>query len=207
VKPYLLADAETDLRRALDGADALLSQSAGAAVDRLDPHPAHRPGDAALWYVAHGLHVFPCKPSTKVPATRHGVKDATLDDTVVAGWWTAMPTANIGIATGWLLDVLDFDGEGGHASWGEHHGGSWGGLRRVGVASTPRPGGLHIYVPTIGIRGRTKSRAKVYPGVDYRCLGGYVIAPPSVLDDRDRQVAGTYRWIRPLNLDALDHGR
>jgi hypothetical protein len=43
----------------------------------------------------------------------HGVRDATLDEQVVTGWWREYPHANIGLATGHRFDVLDVDGPAG----------------------------------------------------------------------------------------------
>ena len=65
--------------------------------------------DLALKYAARGLRVFPCKPADKVPATVHGVLDATTDATRIEAWWTAYPTCNIGVATGGGLLVVDVD--------------------------------------------------------------------------------------------------
>jgi len=33
----------------------------------------------ALTYASRGWPVFPCKPDQKIPATRHGYRDATTD--------------------------------------------------------------------------------------------------------------------------------
>jgi hypothetical protein len=33
----------------------------------------------ALAYARHGWPVFPCAPGAKIPATRHGFRDATTD--------------------------------------------------------------------------------------------------------------------------------
>jgi hypothetical protein len=66
--------------------------------------------DTALSYAARGWHVFPCKPSSKEPATPHGHKDATLDEAQIRAWWTKSPDANVAIATGPSgLTVLDCD--------------------------------------------------------------------------------------------------
>jgi hypothetical protein len=75
--------------------------------------------EAALSYAGKGYHVFPCKPRSKEPATKHGFKDATRDQETVRRWWSENPNYNIAIATGkesglWVLDV---DGEVGRESY------------------------------------------------------------------------------------------
>src|SRR5215218_9897451 len=92
--------------------------------------------DAALAYAHARLRVFPvhsirngactcggsknCKPGkhpigSLVP---RGVLDASVDAALIKGWWTQVPDANIGIATGSGsgLVVLDVDGCLGEAS-------------------------------------------------------------------------------------------
>ena len=154
---------------------------------------------AALWYAGQGLHVFPLQRHSKKPWPRsHGLDEATTDADRINAWWSKQPGANIGIATGHLVDVIDFDGEKAHAAWG-HHYPTWedAQVHLLGTVSTPRPGGLHIYVTATGA-GNVADLFGDKSGVDYRGIGGYVVAPPSVLDHQDGQVAGSYRWLRPL---------
>ena len=54
-----------------------------------------------------------CTAVGKHPRTPHGVKDATRDRDRIAQWWRKWPDANIGIATGEGLVVLDVDGPAG----------------------------------------------------------------------------------------------
>ena len=72
--------------------------------------------DTALKLAARGLHVFPCKPRDKRPATKHGVLDATTNPDAIEKWWRQVPTCNIGVATGavsgiMVLDVDSIDAE------------------------------------------------------------------------------------------------
>jgi hypothetical protein len=128
----------------------------------------------------------------------HGCKEATTDPAAITRWWGRWPSANIGLATGHLVDVVDFDGPQAHAAWGATYGERWGGLQVLGTVSTPRAGGLHLYVPASGVGNRAgvKNGTKLLPHVDYRGLGGYVVAPPSSRPD------GTYRWLRALEIAA-----
>lgn len=188
-----LLDLEERLRTAIDrGAQDLIEQLGG----QLDHHEATntRPAPdmlaAALWYASHGLKVFPLQPHDAVavdkdtgeitsaakrpyPGTR-GCKDATNNPNQIRAWWTARPHANIGIATGHLYDVVDIDGPTGQATrarmWKDFTD-----LRIVARVLTPRPGGMHLYVPATGLG----NKVKLYPGIDYRGAGGYVVAPPS----------------------------
>ena len=194
MKPYTLADAEADLRRAIDDNQAGAIAGFGRIVDDLDQRPQVSLEAAALWYAQQGLHVFPLSPGSKIPFKgTGGFKDATTDDFIINAWWGEHPDANIGIATGHLVDVIDIDGLPGQTSRLAH----WDMLTAIpdlGCVSTPRPGGMHIYVPATG-RG---NKAGLLPGIDYRGAGGYVVAPPSTNDQ------GRYTWLAPLDLPRLE---
>lgn len=164
-------------------------------VDAMAAQPP-RMLDAALQYAAWGWPVFPLIPfgqahprtgevsDGKKPATRNGFKQATTDFEQIRKWWAYNPQLNIGIATGVGFDVIDVDPPAGAVSWMKicdspklpncH-----------GRVSTPS-GGFHLYVEPTGSGNRTG----IYPGIDYRGVGGYVVAPPSV--ERDR--VHTWGW-------------
>jgi Bifunctional DNA primase/polymerase, N-terminal/Primase C terminal 1 (PriCT-1) len=158
---------------------------------------------AALGYARRGLPVLPlwwtdnagrcacgkppgeCKPG-KHPLGKlvhHGVTNATLDERTIASWWRQYPPANVGIACGrdFRLLVADIDPDaGGEASLAalerEH-----GALPATIEAVTPR-GGRHLYL--LVPEGRplpTISAGTIGPGIDHRCQGGYVAAPPSAV--------------------------
>lgn len=130
-----------------------------------------------------------------MPGT-HGFHDAANDPETVRAMWAKTPRANVGIATGHVVDVIDVDGVIGAASW---YGGAWDdddnyrGPWPLGKVSTPRPGGQHIYIATRSGRGNATGKMT---GVDYRGLGGYVVAPPSTTD------VGAYEWFLPLAVTA-----
>lgn len=166
------------------------AEQLGAQLDRLLTEPAPpRLGDAALWYATLGIPVFPLEPNGKRPYPKsHGCKDATADAATIAAWWAAAPTSNIGIATGHVIDVIDLDGPTGVKSWA---GDMWDSLPPIlGRVRTRRPGGWHLYVTPTGMG----NRAAMFPGVDYRGQGGYVVAPPSVVE------GATYRWVQALEV-------
>lgn len=189
MKPYTLHDAEHDLRAAIDSGDQAAIERAGAHVDRLDTHRTPPPVlAAALWYAETGLQVFPVQPGQKTPYPRtRGFKDATHDPEQIRVWWEQWPDANVAIATGHLVDVVDIDGPTGQHSRVTH----WDmfkSLTVVAKVSTPRPGGMHLYVPASG----QGNKAGLLPGIDYRGLGGYVLAAPSTTEQ------GSYRFLTPL---------
>ena len=66
--------------------------------------------EVALSSIQRGWFVFPCKPKAKTPATPHGFKDASNEESQIRAWWAKQPDANVGIATGASgLTVLDID--------------------------------------------------------------------------------------------------
>lgn len=169
---------EQRLAAVLDTA-TLLEQQAREHPDRIR-REAH---DLA----AEGVAVFPIRAGEKRPLTRHGFKDATIDHAVIDRWWTEWPDANLGIPTGITFDVIDIDGAEGMAAM---YGGAdplIDSLEVLGVALTSRDGGRHLYVPVAGISNGTN----LWPGIDYRGAGGYVVAPPSVGANGRR-----YEWAR-----------
>ena len=67
----------------------------------------------ALAYASRGWPVFPCQPGQKIPATRHGYRDATTDQERITAWFSLLPPWNLAIATGTPgPDVLDVDQHG-----------------------------------------------------------------------------------------------
>jgi hypothetical protein len=54
--------------------------------------------EAALSYASRGWYVFPVKAKQKIPATRHGHKDATVDPDRIIKCWGEHPDLNIGVA-------------------------------------------------------------------------------------------------------------
>lgn len=143
---------------------------------------------AALWYASNGVAVFPCQAGGKAPATRNGFKDASTDPAQIREWWATNRHYNIGLPTGHSFDVFDIDGPQGMVALGDYMDtGQF--PARIGLALTPR--GRHYYVPP---NLEARNATGLLPGVDYRGLGGYVIAPPS------RTEAGNYTWIEPLTI-------
>lgn len=221
MKPYSMADAEADLRAAIDAGDQAKVEALGALVDELEAaerKPTATLHQAALWYAGVGLHVFPLRAGSKIPLAKcdrckardcpgpqecahdlcHGLKDATTDAERVARWWTDMPNANIGLATGDGFDAVDIDGQPGQQSRVAHWADIFGAVDADNLAKvlTPRPGGMHIYVPPTG----DGNAAGIVPGVDYRGVGGYVLAPPSVIAPGGKDHPGTYRFLGTPNL-------
>lgn len=199
VRAYREAQLEDDLRCAMDGEDWPVVERLARELDGMMQAQVTPPLlGAALWYAERGVPVFPLHPGDKRPYDgSRGVLDATTDTARVREWWTAAPDSNIGLATGYRFDAFDFDGADAHAAWGRYaeedpdlSPDSWAGcgLTVLASVSTPRSGGLHVYVPPTG-RG---NYAGLVPGVDFRGLGGYVVAPPS------RTELGTYRFLRPM---------
>jgi len=126
----------------------------------------------------------------KHPRTEHGLKDATIDEATIFGWWRRWPGANVGIVTGMAsgLLVLDID---------PRHGGveslallerEHGSLPETAEVSTGG-GGRHILFLHPGFR--VKNRANMMPGVDVRGDDGYIVAPPSLHASGRR-----YEWRR-----------
>ena len=148
-------------------------------------------GRAALEYVRAGFAVFPCRERDKRPATPHGLNDWTDNPEHVIIHWSQHPNSNIGITcgapSGGLL-VLDFDvsdtknGLATLKQWETEHGE----LPETATAITGS-GGRHYLFRTDRNNIRPTSNTEL--GVDVRCDGSYIVAPPSI-----HPCGGSYEW-------------
>src|SRR3984957_11379940 len=157
------------------------------------------PSSFAQAYGQAGIRVFPvyevrdgkcacgntnCRSPAKHPRTRNGCKDATTDLAQIERWWRAWPNANIGIATGAGLVVIDVDGPAGEAALqvlqSEH-----GSFPETATVKTSR--GRHLYLRT---PKDSHIPCSAGGGLDVRGDGGFVVAPFSL------HISGhIYEWI------------
>jgi hypothetical protein len=140
---------------------------------------------AAAWYAARGLRVLPLRPGSKVPLVSEWPRLATTDTRQIGSWWKQCSDAGVGIATGNGLFVLDVDA---------HHAGDEA-LRGLEIEHGELPetwrcqtasGGMHAY---FRCADSVRNRVHIWPGIDVRGDGGYVVAPPTVLED-----GRSYAW-------------
>jgi hypothetical protein len=155
--------------------------------------PVTAAGDQAVVAVGCSCGDQGCDRPGKHPRTLlvpHGVAQAARDPERVEGWWRRAPLANIGLATGHLVDVLDLDGPEGVAAlrcFAADHGWTPGGpLARTGH-------GWHLYLQPSGTGPRNPIHPELLTHVDWRGKGAYAIAPPS------RHAHGAYSWVRSLD--------
>lgn len=168
--------------------------------------------EAALGYAARGWPVFPCNPENKQPllaadkdpVTKKpirgtgGVSKASTGPEQIKAWWKRWPQATVGVAMGHNgLFALDFDPRT-DAATGE----VWT-LDRLKSETEAQigcalPATLAVRTPSDGVHvyflqpegEPIRNRGNLPDHVDVRGLGGYVIAPPSVMADGRR-----YRWL------------
>ena len=130
----------------------------------------------ALEYAKNGFYVFPLAINSKLPAIAGGKghNDATIDLAQIRIWWKDKEY-NIGIACGSKsnLSVIDLDGKQGMDS-----------AKKIKtfipetlLVKTPR--GTHIYLRH---NAELKTTTGVLEKIDIRSEGGYVVAPPSVVE-------------------------
>jgi hypothetical protein len=175
--------------------NALLDAALGYAARGIPVYPVHWPrpipGEASLGCSCR--HGPVCDRPAKHPLVRHGVNDATTSPAQLERWWSRWPHANIGLATGIIFDALDIDGLAGLASLQQ--------LARTADLRFPGPqvatggGGWHHWFTPTGL-GNRPPRGLAH--VDWRGVGGCVLAPPS------RHSSGRiYRWVRGLDQAPL----
>ena len=144
----------------------------------------------ALWYAGQGLAVFPLRSGDKAPVQKGGFKNATKDPELIRSWWTCDPGFNIGIACGKVsggLVVIDLDkkpnvnGVDTLRGWEADNG-----QLPITWKAETGSGGIHLLYRD---PSEWKNRTGLYPGVDVRGEGGYIVAPPSIHPNGRR-----YEW-------------
>lgn len=189
-KPTAIFQLTNDWCAAAQRDDIAEANRLQAAIDAHDRVPEL--GASALWYASVGWPVFPLRPGEKIPATKRGFKDASTDPDQIRRWWEESPTANIGLVSGLAWDVIDIDGPIGIRSIADLAPDVLPDVHAK--ASTPR--GFHLFTEKSG----NGNRVAVLPGVDYRAVGGYVAASPSVVGGR------RYTWLIPPSPAIMGNG-
>jgi hypothetical protein len=140
-------------------------------------------------YLAFGWYLLLVN-KLKEPFTKGGFKNATNSAVKLDQTLTRFPESMLAVRTGAESDIVVFDinideskGVDGRP-WLETARGK--GLPACPVAKTPR-GGRHLYFKHPGVPV-PNSASRLYPGVDVRGDGGYVVTPPS------RSELGVYAW-------------
>lgn len=139
----------------------------------------------ALAYAKKGYKVLPVALKDKRPINKNGCKGATSEVSVIGSWWLLNPKANIGVATGGTLFVLDVDAKSGGFESLQALEKKYGKLPPTFTVVTGG-GGRHYYYKNpkeIDIRN---SAGKLGAGLDIRGNGGYVVAPPSLHSSGNR---------------------
>jgi putative DNA primase/helicase len=151
--------------------------------------------DAALNLAELGYRISPGRPGQKVPATEHGIKDASADSAQVSDRWRWIPEANILLDTNELL-VVDVDGTAN--PWLTDEPEKLADLAAAPVNLTPSGGRHYIFRQPEGRTWRNTA-SRIAANVDTRGNGGYIVVPPSTVDGKP------YRWAHDSGLDVPPH--
>jgi hypothetical protein len=154
---------------------------------------------AAAKYLARGWSVLPLRPRDKRPLIDwESLQQARASAADVAHWFQRWPSANVGIVTGEIsnLIVLDVDPK---------HGGDASQARLeqrfeplpATIESVTGGGGRHFYFAHPG--GFVRNRAGLAQGIDLRGDGGYIVAPPSV-----HPSGNPYAWAPGRSPEEID---
>jgi hypothetical protein len=142
---------------------------------------------AAAEAMARGWAVFPV--NGKIPATSHGVLDASTEERFASIWFERHPRRGYAVATGgpsgvWVLDLDGPEAVQRFAELQQEHGAIGNGV----ASKTARGYHLFFRMPASGdIRNLA---GKIAPEIDVRGSGGYVVAPPSPHPEGE-----AYRWV------------
>jgi len=153
--------------------------------------------NAALRMARDGFRVFPAQH--KIPLVKAWQKVATVDEGLIQQWWRDWPNANVCIATGDGIIVVDVDiKKGGDATLSalelEH-----GDLPKT-VYSRTGGGGWHYFFKVPPGTQNRNSTDRLGAGIDTRGDGGFVVAPPS-----SHASGGRYEWMAaPGRIEIAD---
>lgn len=125
--------------------------------------------EAALKYLDMGFTPLPIAPGTKRPCvTWKQYQTVKPGRGTIKHFWERQPGCGVGLVTGNGLAVVDLDGEKGLASTR--------GFQLPPTPSVHTARGWHLY---FYVESDLPSVNGLLPGVDFKCRGGFVVAPPS----------------------------
>jgi len=147
--------------------------------------------DTALSYRRQGFSVIPIKAKDKRPLVQwETYQTEPASEETLRHWFEPSGNANVGLVTGAVSDciVVDLDSQEARdklkSLLGDHD------LSAVPRSRTGKGWQLFFKHPGVSIPNRTG----VFPNVDIRGDGGYVVAPPSIHPNGKE-----YKWEVPLN--------
>lgn len=144
--------------------------------------------NAALACIRAGFQVMPCVPNGKSPKLEGWKDAATRNPAMVNTWWDNSPNFNIGLPMGsyagiYFILAVDIDNKTDERKGDK----SVEDLAKQGkdlplTLTTLTPsGGKHLFYKTSRKFG---NRVAMYPGIDIRGEGGFVVGPGSVVDGK-----------------------
>ncbi|KKM91647.1 hypothetical protein LCGC14_1226360, partial [marine sediment metagenome] len=139
----------------------------------------------ALKYAALGWKILPILSRKKIPASTHGVLDATTDTEQIKKWFGENPSWNIAVAcgSGSSIFVIDIDITEKKDGWESLK--EFPELPMTVRQDTPR-GGAHFFYHT---DNPPVNRIDFRLGIDIRSTKTYVLVPPSIHPN-----GGQYTW-------------
>lgn len=153
----------------------------------------------------HGWRLLPCRPGSKLPATAHGVKDATRDPAQIREWAREHPNANWAAAMGNGVLALDVDvKDGGHGEVS---------LATLEDRHSPLPptltnqtwsGGRQLIFGHDPAQSFKNSAGKLARNLDVRSDDGYIVIAPSRIKGRAYAWADPHAEIAPAPAWLLD---
>jgi putative DNA primase/helicase len=190
--------------------------------------------EAALAYARVGWPVFPCNPavgpSCKQPLVGRdgdaegnpipntgGLYKATTDEGQIRLWWTRWPNALIGVRTGAASGMFAIDPDAPKRPGNVDGRDAWNNLATQHSLPPTRThvtpsGGLHVLFRWRPDCPVSNTAAGLPAGIDVRGEGGYIVAPPSRLNDGRSyasasdtlDVAEAPEWLYDLLLKPAD---
>lgn len=149
---------------------------------------------AAIYWTSKGYNVLPVKRLGNIPATPHGLKDATSELNIIRGWFSqdkinCVPSVNIATVPpegSSLFDVdIDMHGNNGMQTWRKITQGKT--VPRT-LTELTQSGGLHL---SFLAEEPVKSRVGLFEGIDIIGQKHYAIRAPSV---REKGAYHVFDW-------------
>lgn len=147
--------------------------------------------EAALGYLSKGMNPIPTKQNKKPYIEWAKFQKERVTESQVWEWWQKWPTANIGIVTGKISNLMtvDCDSQTGIDAVNELLPDSF----LTPTVRTPS-GGQHYHFK---YRKGLVSRTRALTDSDVRTDGGYIIVPPS------KNGKGQYAWLSGLRISDI----